>query len=82
MALLKSRVSNILMPQPLHVLSIVPAACAPVSGQKETEAKRLERRAIAEDVLLSAATAHFNSAPSFEEGEEVWQTRTPKIATL
>ncbi|CAM9252402.1 unnamed protein product [Scytosiphon promiscuus] len=37
----------------------------------ETEAKRLERRAIAEDVLLSAAVAHFNSAPSFDDGEEL-----------
>eukprot|EP00752_Nemacystus_decipiens_P018330 g16445.t1 len=39
--------------------------------EREAETKRVERRAIAEDVLLAAATAHFNAAPSFEEGEEL-----------
>ncbi|CAM9861553.1 unnamed protein product [Pylaiella littoralis] len=40
-------------------------------AQEEESKRPLERRAIAEDVLLSAAAAHFNAAPSFEGGEEL-----------
>ncbi|CAM9902098.1 unnamed protein product, partial [Ectocarpus sp. 4 AP-2014] len=47
-------------------------------AEDETEgAKRQERRSIAEDVLLSAATAHFNAAPSFEDGEEASRQEQP-----
>ncbi|CAN0424943.1 unnamed protein product, partial [Ectocarpus sp. 8 AP-2014] len=50
-------------------------AGSPAEDETE-EAKRQERRSIAEDVLLSAATAHFNAAPSFEDGEELrWAQR-------
>ena len=57
--------------QPDHLTTPVLSSLLSLVSSSQTGAKRLERRAIAEDVLLSAATAHFNSAPSFEEGEEV-----------
>lgn len=65
-------------PITIGVCDIVPCC---VVFRKKARAKRLERRAIAEDVLLSAAAAHFNSAPSFEEeGEEVRDRDPTKAA--
>ncbi|CAM9564261.1 unnamed protein product, partial [Sphacelaria rigidula] len=43
-----------------------------VSSDTKAEARWISNRNMAEDVLLSAATAHFNAAPSFRGGGGSW----------
>lgn len=74
--------SRFLLPSVLHVFTAsvpveliyfhprAPSAPSPrLSSHLQAEARWISNRNMAEDVLLAAATAHFNAAPSFRVGD-------------